>query len=257
MTSYFAQANPNALPYGFVPEIASLKTVVLSSGTGTTVIAPATPAKAVASSVPKDPADVSLQGVAGLAEAGKRSEEGVGSRGEGAPEAVAADEATYKGAKGAEKAAQHSEKLPVTAVESEEDLDTFVAAAAGSDRLVLVDFGAEWCKNCKAILVSERSSRAICELLGVRLGRCVLFLVWALVRFEAPLSLCGRALLDCFVDRWDFNADAKWSHNLCASVWRCTSATYIASEYFMRWFHHLLPPPAVFLVATRADAMNA
>eukprot|EP00903_Cladosiphon_okamuranus_P009960 g9448.t1 len=152
VTSYFAQANPNALPYGFVPEIASLKTVVVSHSTGATATtAPATSAKALTSPAPQDPANAALPGVDGTAEAGKESKEGAGSRGTGAPEAVVANGATNSAVGGAEEAFHAREQMPVTAVESEEDLETFVTAA-GSERLVLVDVGAEWCKNCKAIL---------------------------------------------------------------------------------------------------------
>ena len=204
VTSYFAQANPNALPYGFVPEIASLKTVVLSSGTGVTATVPlATPAKAEASPTPNPPAGSLAQGVAGVADEGKGSGDGAGRRGEGAPEAVAADGAADKSAKGAENTVHTSEELPVTAVETEEDLNAFVTAA-GSERLVLVDFGAEWCKNCKAILVSDRAPRAFCWSLGVRLGRCVAFLFFWLELFKAPLSCRGEAFLHRFVDRWAF-----------------------------------------------------
>lgn len=85
--------------------------------------------------------------------------EGVGSQGKGVSKPVAVDGATEElvpKVAGTEKAVQLVKRLPVTRVESEEDLQSFLAAA-GSERLVLVDFGAEWCKNCKAILVSERA----------------------------------------------------------------------------------------------------
>lgn len=157
MTSYFAQANPKALPYGFVPEIASLKTAAVSSGTGATAAALAPPAKAVVPPAPKDPTDTSLPGIAGLAEAGVGSQVGAASRGKSAPGGAAIDGGTGEpvpGVAGAENAVQPMKQLPVTGVESEEDLQSFLTAA-GRGRLVLVDFGAEWCKNCKAILVSE------------------------------------------------------------------------------------------------------
>lgn len=43
--------------------------------------------------------------------------------------------------------------LPVTSVETEEDFEAF-AKEAGDERLVLLDFGAAWCKSCKALVVS-------------------------------------------------------------------------------------------------------
>lgn len=134
VTSYFAQANPNAMPYGFVPEIASL-------------VKPGTETTAVASTVTQaaSPAEISLA-TSRLA--------GVG--GAAAAPAVAAEteRTTVRAVEdGAKLAASKVPSLPVTAVESVEELEAF-AEKAGSGTLVLVDFGAEWCKNCKAILVS-------------------------------------------------------------------------------------------------------
>lgn len=133
------------MPYGFVPEIASL-------------VKPGTETTAVASTVTQaaSPAEISLA-TSRLA--------GAGGAAPAAP-AVAADTETVTKTvteterttvraveDGAKLAASKVPRLPVTAVESEEDLEAF-AEKAGSGTLVLVDFGAEWCKNCKAILVS-------------------------------------------------------------------------------------------------------
>lgn len=197
VTSYFAQANPSALPYGFVPEIASLKTAAVSLGTGATMVVPATtPAKAVAASAPKDPADFSSPAGATSTYAGGGGEGGAGSRDEGVPEPAAADGAT-------EKAAPTGKPLSVAGVESEEDLESFLTAV-GSGTLVLLDFGAEWCKNCKAMLVSEcASTKVVVGCLARASAVCALFVffcstvAWCFlrVRFEVlcpslPPLLC-------------------------------------------------------------------
>ncbi|CAM9927277.1 unnamed protein product [Ectocarpus sp. 4 AP-2014] len=141
VTSYFSQANPNALPYGFVPEIASLK---LAAATGSVAANPgASQPEANSTAVPPAPAGASAQPEVAQGEGG-----GPGS---GMVTGLS-DSPTKKGP----ETARVKEKLPATEVEDEQDLQAFVATA-GSERLVLVDFGAEWCKNCKAILALVRS----------------------------------------------------------------------------------------------------
>ncbi|CBJ49215.1 conserved unknown protein [Ectocarpus siliculosus] len=141
VTSYFAQANPNALPYGFVPEIASLKH---AAETGSVAAKPGvSQAEANSTAVPPAPGAASAQAEVAQGEGG-----GPGS---GMVTGLS-DSPTRKGP----EAALVKEKLPATEVEDEQDLQAFVATA-GSERLVLVDFGAEWCKNCKAILPLVRN----------------------------------------------------------------------------------------------------
>lgn len=149
VTSYFAQANPNALPYGFVPEIASVKH---AAATGSVAAKPGvSQAEANSTAVPPAPAGASAQAEVAQGEGG-----GPGS---GMVTGLS-DSPTKKGP----EAARVKEKLPATEVEDEQDLQAFVATA-GSERLVLVDFGAKWCKNCKAILVSfgQASTRHDCS----------------------------------------------------------------------------------------------
>lgn len=254
MTSYFAQANPNSLPYGFVPEIYSLKTVVVSPGNGATPPAPATPAKAVVSPAPKDPADAALPGVAGTVEPGRGSEERAGSRDTSAPDVVTADGATGNGVGGAEK----REQMPVTTVDNEEELESFVTAAG--ERLVLVDFGAEWCKNCKAILVSERIHNNP-GLLGMPLGHRALFLVWW-VLFEGRLlfSVGTSSAVSLIVG---LSLPMLSGATVCTGtlLWRCEPVTRISAifltKYWTWFFLRALPLPTGFLVGTRADAVSA
>lgn len=130
VTSYFEQADANAMPYGFVPEIASLKPGAMG--------APAAPSAALAPALP------------GAAMTGGDTAPKQGSDRRSAPAVTGGAEGGTTAA-GPESTAQLS-RLPVTAVESEEDLEEFMAAARGG-RLVVVDFWAEWCKNCTAILV--------------------------------------------------------------------------------------------------------
>ncbi|CAN0471918.1 unnamed protein product, partial [Ectocarpus sp. 12 AP-2014] len=141
VTSYFAQANPNALPYGFVPEIASLKH---AAAAGSVAAKPGgSQAEANSAAVPPAPAGASAQAEVAQGEGG-----GPGS-------GMVTDLSDSPKEKESETA-RVKEKLPATEVEDEQDLQAFVATA-GSERLVLVDFGAEWCKNCKAILPLVRN----------------------------------------------------------------------------------------------------
>ncbi|CAM9130807.1 unnamed protein product [Ectocarpus sp. 6 AP-2014] len=141
VTSYFAQANPNALPYGFVPEIASLKH---AAETGSVAAKPGvSQAEANSTAVPPAPGAASAQAEVAQGEGG----------GPGSGMVTGLSDSPAR--KGPE-AARVKEKLPATEVEDEQDLQAFVATA-GSERLVLVDFGAEWCKNCKAILPVVRN----------------------------------------------------------------------------------------------------
>lgn len=143
VTSYFSQANPNALPYGFVPEIASLKRVA-AAGSVTGKPGPSQPEASPTTVVPPASTGASAQAGVAQGEGGRQGSEGAHGMATGLSDSPAE--------KGAE-AARVTEKLPATEVEDEQDLQAFLATA-GSERLVLVDFGAEWCKNCKAILVS-------------------------------------------------------------------------------------------------------
>ncbi|CAM9243051.1 unnamed protein product [Ectocarpus sp. 13 AM-2016] len=136
VTSYFVQANPNALPYGFVPEIASLKH---AAAAGSVAAKPGgSQAEANPAAVPPAPAGASAQAEVAQGEGG-----GPGS-------GTVTDLSDSPREKESETV-RVKEELPATEVEDEQDLQAFVATA-GSERLVLVDFGAEWCKNCKAIL---------------------------------------------------------------------------------------------------------
>lgn len=154
MTSYFAQANPDAMPYGFVPEIASLK-----KPPGADIpTKQKLPEKVENVATPASP--TSREGV--HEEAETMAPEGVDARKRGGHEgdavhSDASDDRDTDNGPGVETAAQ-LECLPVTAVESEEELEAFVDQAGG-DRLVLLDFGAEWCKNCKAILVRNENRK--------------------------------------------------------------------------------------------------
>lgn len=146
VTSYFSQANPSALPYGFVPEIASLKNAAGKAAAGTK--SPAAAGSGVGGG-----------GVDGtLTESITKTERALDAEKDPAAAAAAAVPPKEAFGAGGELARttnqeQQREQLPVTEVESEEDLGAFLVAA-GRGRLVLVDFGAEWCKNCKAILAS-------------------------------------------------------------------------------------------------------
>lgn len=170
VTSYFSQANPNALPYGFVPEIAALKAAnspgPAAAKTSTTA-ATATTAKTPA--VSPAPAPGLSQGVTGVSlEHGVGVKEVPSAGGESLLKnpAVASENAATKEPVGQEEQAdnkvlltlpppqQQQKELMLTEVESEEDVEAFLNKA-GPDRLVLVDFGAEWCKNCQGMLVGE------------------------------------------------------------------------------------------------------
>ncbi|CAM9288404.1 unnamed protein product [Ectocarpus sp. 12 AP-2014] len=141
VTSYFAQANPNALPYGFVPEIASLK---LAAATGSPAAKPGvSQAENNSTAVPPAPAGTLAQAEVAQGEGGGPGS-GIMTGLSDSPKEKESETARVK------------EKLPATEVEDEQDLQAFVATA-GSERLVLVDFGAEWCKNCKAILPLVRN----------------------------------------------------------------------------------------------------
>lgn len=130
------------MPYGFVPEIASLKQV--AAGGSITANPGVSQAEANSTTVPPASAGASAQAEVAQGDGGGPGSEGA--RG------VVTGPSDSPAAKGSE-AARMKEKLPATVVEDEQDLQAFLATA-GSERLVLVDFGAEWCKNCKAILVS-------------------------------------------------------------------------------------------------------
>ncbi|CAM9480697.1 unnamed protein product [Ectocarpus fasciculatus] len=146
VTSYFSQANPSALPYGFVPEIASLKRVA-AAGSVTGKPGASQPEASPTTVVPPASTGASAQAAVAQGEG-----DGQGSEGAHGMATGLSDSPAEKGA----EAARVIEKLPATEVEDEQDLQAFLAAA-GSDRLVLVDFGAEWCKNCKAILPLVRT----------------------------------------------------------------------------------------------------
>ena len=165
VTSYFSQTNPNAMPYGFVPEIASLKsaakpttpTAASTAAANTTANTPATtatPAPTITTEAERNPSasdatissEPSRMVTAGrTVTAGARVGAGVGAEA-GLP------------------------VLPVEAVTNMGELGAF-EEAAGADRLVLLDFGAEWCKNCKAMLVRrEAGGRASAVFLAANLG---------------------------------------------------------------------------------------
>ncbi|CAM9943513.1 unnamed protein product [Scytosiphon promiscuus] len=162
VTSYFSQANPNALPYGFVPEIAALKTSKAGAAAEKTAEispAPANPAPAVS----PEAAGVSAELGAGVRDVIVAADEAasnamVVTSGSGSAEGGVAQEGQV------EKPViptpppppppqlhQEEQGLMLTEVESEEDVEAFLTAA-GPSRLVLVDFGAEWCKNCQGML---------------------------------------------------------------------------------------------------------
>ncbi|CAB1103079.1 unnamed protein product [Ectocarpus sp. CCAP 1310/34] len=141
VTSYFAQANPNALPYGFVPEIASLKH---ASAAGSVAAKPGvSQAEANSTAVRPAPAGAPAQTEVAQGEGGGAGS-GIMTGLSDSPKEKESETARVK------------EKLPATEVEDEQDLQAYLATT-GSERLVLVDFGAEWCKNCKAILPLVRS----------------------------------------------------------------------------------------------------
>lgn len=179
VTSYFSQANPSALPYGFVPEIASLKKAGGAGGATSTAAAATAKAAAASAAVPTinststtttttiTTAAAVLPGVPAAAAGTTGSGGGGGdytltestTETERCPVAKKDPAAAAFGTGGGIARItnlQQQQQLPVTEVESEEDLEAFLVSA-GRGRLVLVDFGAEWCKNCKAILASAIS----------------------------------------------------------------------------------------------------
>lgn len=133
------------MPYGFVPEIPALKTKQGSAGT-TRPEQPAAPP-------PKTQQPTSSPST--MATAAPSTEERAVSPGQGTrpplPPPGGAEDGG--GDEGSGTMAGPMPCLPVTAIASEEDVLELVETA-GKERLVLLDFGAEWCKNCKVLVVS-------------------------------------------------------------------------------------------------------
>lgn len=172
VTSYFSQANPNALPYGFVPEIAALKTAntgATGANAGSTTtkkaktaapsLAPADPAPASSPAATDESAEPGVGTDQGLRAGGEAAtkETGVAGESAGKDESATQEGRAYNPMVLTSPPQQQEQELLLTEVESEEDVEAFLTRAA--DRLVLVDFGAEWCKNCKGMLVGESMYR--------------------------------------------------------------------------------------------------